>query len=420
MLKSFAAAAAIAVLSSAPALAGPAGETLKTALYAGTLAEGLATLEPLAAAGDTEASFGVGALKLTQSIEHFAQTLYHHGFTMPGSTPTAEAMGVMPLPSIPHNPNPEPFDYDGVRAMFADLVTGLDAARTAFETAGQGSDYVIEINPLKVRVDANGDGKVDDTENLAGLVSVLTQTPVDAILSPPGDPATPHFESIGFDRADAFWLAGYSDVLAAQADFLLAHDFSDFVNVLFHRIFPEAGFPMQEYSKGGTLFMDPETDTGIADIVAAIHTLNWPVTDAARLAGVRLRLKAILGYSRQNWDAILAETDDAHELLPSPKQTAMIPDSSITDEKVAAWRATLDEADRILDGMLLVPHWRFKQGFDLKAYFDTAKRTDLVAILTGHGALPFLADGPVASPTDFTEIQSAFGSDWLGYAFWFN
>jgi len=206
----------------------------------------------------------------------------------------------------------------------------------------------------------------------------------------------------------------------AQADYLLAHDFSSFVNATFHRFFPKAGFPMQAYAEGGRLMFDPDTDTGIADLVAAIHTISWPVTDPARLSGVRDRLKAVLGYSRQDWDAILAETDDNHELLPSPKQTSMVPEATITDERVAAWRATLDEADKILDGTLLVPHWRFKQGFDLKAYFTSAKKTDLVMLLTGADAVPYIKDGPVASTEDFRAIQAAFGNDWLGYAFWFN
>ena len=41
-------------------------------------------------------------------------------------------------------------------------------------------------------------------------------------------------------------------------------------------------------------------------------------------------------------------------------------------------------------------------------------------IITGLGAVPFLAEGPVASQEDFRAIEEAFGSDWLGYAFWFN
>jgi len=243
-------------------------------------------------------------------------------------------------------------------------------------------------------------------------------TSIDDVLAPPN--GAPHLDVIGFDRADAYWLAGYTEVIAAQADFLLAHDFSSFVNATFHRFFPKAGFPMQAYAEGGRLMFDAETDTGIADLIAAIHTISWPVTDPARLSGVRDRLKAVISYSRQDWDAILAETDDNHELLPSPKQTSIVPEATITDDRVAAWRATLDEADKILDGTLLVPHWRFKQGFDLKAYFSTAKKTDLVMLLTGADAVPYIKDGPIASTEDFRAIQAAFGNDWLGYAFWFN
>ena len=401
------------LLVASPALAGPAGDTLKQALYSGTLAEGLATLQPMAASGDSEAAFGVGSIKLTLALEHFVQTLYKHGFDLPNG----RAAGLQ-QPAIPQNPAPEPFDYDGVRTMLSTLVTELDDARASFDAAGKSGDYVIEVNPLKVAVDANGDGKADPGESLAGLMAFSTHASIDDVLAPPGD--VPHLEVIGFDRADAYWLAGYTEVVAAQADFLLAHDFSSFVNATFHRFFPKAGFPMQAYAEGGRLMFDPDTDTGIADLVAAIHTISWPVTDPARLSGVRDRLKAVLGYSRQDWDAILAETDDNHELLPSPKQTSMVPEATITDERVAAWRTTLDEADKILDGTLLVPHWRFKQGFDLKAYFTSAKRTDLVMLLTGADAVPYIKDGPVASTEDFRAIQAAFGNDWLGYAFWFN
>jgi hypothetical protein len=401
------------LLAASPALAGSAGDTLKDALYSGTLDAGLQKLAPMAAGGDTEAAFGAGTIKLTLALEHFVQTLYRHGFDLP----IGRAAGIE-QPAIPQNPTPEPFDYDGVRTLLSTLVTELDDARASFDVAAKSGDYVIEINPLKVAVDANGDGKAEAGESLAGLMAFSTHRSLNDVLAPPPD--VPHLDVIGFDRADAYWLAGYTEVIAAQVDFLLAHDFSSFVNATFHRLFPKAGFPMQAYAQGGQLMFDPDTDTGIADLVAAIHTISWPVTDPARLSGVRDRLKAVIGYSRQDWDAILAETDDNHELLPSPKQTSMVPETTITDERVAAWRATLDEAEKILDGTLLVPHWRFKQGFDLKAYFTSAKTTDLVMLLTGFDAVPYLKAGPVASSEDFRAIQAAFGNDWLGYAFWFN
>jgi hypothetical protein len=416
MLKHLVIAGALA-LAMGPAVAGPAGDTLRDALYAGRLAEGLATLEPLAAAGDSEAAFGVGALKLTRAFEGLSQALYRHGFSLPEGN---ALLGPGPQLAIPVNPDPEPLDYAGVRTILGDFLAGLDEARPSFVAAGESGDYVVALNPLHIRVDADGDGNVGETEHVASLFAMLSGASVEDLLAAPQPGEPPGFEHIGFDRADAFWLAGYTQIVGAQLDFVLAHDFSDFVNVLFHRIFPHAGFPMQDYAAGGSLMFDPRTDTDIADLIAAIHTLSWPVTEPARLAGVRDRLHAVLDLSRRNWQAILAETDNDHELLPAPTQTPMIPDTAIDAEKVAAWLVTLDRAAEVLDGELLIPHWRFRQGVDLRAYFETARRTDVMMLVTGPDIVPFLRDGRVASPADFRELQAAFGNDWLGYAFWFN
>jgi hypothetical protein len=82
--------------------------------------------------------------------------------------------------------------------------------------------------------------------------------------------------------------------------------------------------------------------------------------------------------------------------------------------------ATLDTVDEILAGELLVPHWRFKQGFDLNAYFNNATETDLVMLITGQGALPYIKAGPIADAQSFAEANRVFGTDWINYAFWFN
>ncbi len=166
--------------------------------------------------------------------------------------------------------------------------------------------------------------------------------------------------------------------------------------------------------------MDAESDAFIADVIAAIHTADFPVADAARLSGVRERLKAITRLSRGNWQAILAETDDNRELVPSPRQTSLMPGRSVTQEVVDAWLAALDSVDALLDGELLVPHWRFRQGFDLRAYFETATQTDIVMLLAGQGALPFLADGPIADADSFAAANAVFGDDWPIFALWFN
>lgn len=439
MLRRITAAIAATVLTVVPAAAGQGADILRDALYSGAFEEGIAALNPLVESGDQEAEFGRGMLRMLSSMQAISQALYRYG----AAAPATGALGPVLGPSLPANPSPDKLTYEDFRAVLQAYVTGMDEARVDLEAAGGEGDYVIPIEPLRLMMDVDGDGTVEPSESLGAIVGNVAGGPpmvppeslppsgssdtgssermqTDATGAPGGAPAL----VIGFDRADAIWLAGYSQVLAIPADFLLAHDFSEFFNVSFHRFFPLAGLMMQQYSRnaGGSLMMDPETDTAIADAVAAIHTLNWQVADPARLKGVLERARMVTQSSRRNWDAILAETDDDHELIPSPRQTPIGPaeDFAMTDEKVAAWRDTLDAVDRILDGELLLPHWRFKQGFDLRAYLETATRTDIVLLLTGAGALPYLKDGPIADAETFRAANEAFGGSLLAYAFWFN
>jgi len=292
----------------------------------------------------------------------------------------------------------------------------MDRGRAALEQAGESGDYVVTLDPLLFRMDMNADGTAEESESLGMLLAPMLEP-----LAAPKAKSKGADTTIGFDRADAFWLAGYSQILAAQADFLLAHDFEGLFDAYFHRIFPASGLPMAEAPSGtGSLVMDSASDMAIADMIAAIHMADFPVIEPDRLKGVLARLQAVTDFSRRNWEAILAETDDERELVPSPDQTSIIPGLDVTEERVDAWMATLDTADAILAGELLVPHWRFSQGFDIKAYFETATETDLVMIMTGYGALPFLKDGPVADAESFAEANRAFGNQLIGYAFWFN
>lgn len=418
---------AVAIVATAcaltlPALAGPAGDIARRALYEGPLDAGRAELVPMADAGDAEARFGLGLIDFVDAFGGLSRAFYRHGAMAPNGGPMLEGLLGAPAGAAsqqPANPNPEPLDYPGFRQIVETLVLQLDQAGVVLLRAADAGDFVMPVELARVRVDLDGDGIANAGESL-GAVMQAAMADAAGTSSGVATPA-PGETLIGFDRADAVWLAGYSNVIAAQADFLLAHDFSEFFNASFHRFFPKAGLPMADFrTESGQLMLDPESDRAIADAIAAIHTLNWPVEDPARLRKLRDRLKTVISLSRRNWELILAETDDDHELLPGPRQTGLSPEAKVTDEMVTAWHQTLDTADAILDGKLLIPHWRFRQGFDLKAYFETATRTDLVMILTGYGAVPFLRDGPMADAASFAEANRVFGDNLLGYAFWFN
>lgn len=397
----------------APAAADDIGARLVSALESGEAGASAAAFATACAPDAPEACFAAGLTGLVGGVERFSRGLYRHGAMAPSMPAAAMMLGIDPeMVSAPPNPAPEPLDYAGLRALLEDFVATLDTARGHFEMAAEKGDYVLSIDPMAVRFDINGDGRVDDGETLAFFFTALLD--FDEI------PAEDADTSIGFDRADAYWFAGYTQIVAAPVDFLLAHDFSAFFEAVMHRVFPRAGLPMQDHVRGGALVMDADSDAFIADVIAAIHTADFPVIDPARLAGVRDRLKAITRLSRSNWQAILAETDDNRELVPSPRQTSLMPDAPVTEAVVEAWHAALDTIDEMLDGRLLLPHWRFTQGFDLRAYFETATETDIVMLLAGQGALPFLADGPIADADSFAAANAVFGDDWPVFALWFN
>jgi hypothetical protein len=157
-----------------------------------------------------------------------------------------------------------------------------------------------------------------------------------------------------------------------------------------------------------------------ADIVALVHTINWPVVEPIRMAAARTHLKSVIAASRQSWKLILAETDDDREWLPNPRQKNSALGWNISQPQLDAWFATLEESEGVLDGRLLVPHWRFTKGIDLKDFFEKPHSFDLVLLLTGAGALPFLRDGEVTTSQRWREITSAFGESFVGYAFWIN
>jgi len=409
-----------------PALASETGEQIVRAAYGGALVDEGADLATRCESGEREACFGAGLASLVDSYQGLSQALYRHGATIPHNSAAALVFGFgmdggdnVP----PANPAPEKLTYEGLRAILEETVSGLDRARGYFEQAGESGDYVVMLDPLRLRLDLDGDGVAREAETLGPLLRDVLFLPETA--APSAKQLSKGIEAaaeagIGFDRADALWFAGYTQIVAAPLDWALAHDFSGFFDVYLHRVFPGAGLPMQDYAQGGTLFLGASDDAGIADMIAALHMLRFPVTDSARLAGVLDRLKAVPMLSRRNWAAILAETDDDHELIPSPTQTSLVPGQPVTQEIVDAWMATLDTLDRILDGKLLVPHWRFGKGFDLKAYFTQARETDLVLLLTGSAALPYLKDGPIADPESFAAGNRVFGDRWPNFALWFN
>lgn len=405
----------LAACTAGPAQAQSSADELRDYLYQGRIAEGIEAFA--GKPDDPEAAFGLGFLTFASGVEHLAGVFYRHGFDPQRGVATSPIFG---MPTAPARTRvPEAIDYEAFRGYLEQFLETMDRAHDLLIIASEDADFAVELDVMQIRVDIDGDGAAGDGESIGAFIAqaggMAPELGFDDDLAdlPPA--------TFAFDAADAIWLAGYSQVLAFHADFLLAHDFGDFFAAAMHRLFPGAGLPMEAHTPSGSLFMDRDSDALIADAIAAIHTLNWPVIDPERLQAAQERALAVIALSRRNWEAILAETDDHLEFIPSPYQTPVDKQMAVTKAMVSAWHETLDVAERVLKGDLLLPHWRFSGvGFDLDRYFKEAERTDLVLLLTGYDALPFLREGKVVNAEDFAAANAVFGDAIWGYVFWFN
>ncbi len=375
-------------------------------LYAGTLAAGDAELAAILAADpeNDDARIGLGTIRFVRSIENLSQGLYRYGL----KTPRSFLLPILRLP-VPENPNPEPITFDDFQALVANFSKDLALAEETL--VGVGPDVKLRLDLRKLHYDINGDGKILEDESFVAVVQQVTGMPSDAM---PAD------LTFAFDQGDALWLRGYTHVLMGFSDFITAHDWHESFESSFFHFFPKMESPfaaaLAPPDENNPMFAE---GAPIADFISFFH-IRWPVSDPARMAGVRTHIKAMIELSRESWDSIEAETDDDLEWLPNARQKSPFESIQVSAEQIAAWRGVMDQAELVIDGKRLVPHWRFSKGFNLARVFDEPRPLDTVLWITGPAALPYLEDGPISTSEDWNAMIEAFGGRFGIFAVWFN
>jgi len=408
-IRSISIAGSSAALIGLAVLAGPASADEAAAklaadhLYAGTLADGETALTALLDKDpqNGEARVGLATVKFVRAIEKLSQGLYRYGLQQPRNS---FMLPVLRLP-VPVNPDPQPITYDAFRGLLSDFAADIGATEKLLDGMGPG-EVKLPLDLARIRYDINGDGKFDPEETLLGVLTHVTG------IGPDSMPADLTF---AFDRADAYWLQGYCNVILGVDDFFLAYDWHESFEYTFHVFFPKSDLPFTRALDAA----GPDDFTNIADLISFLH-VRWPFADAKLMASSRQAFKKAVALSRKDWDAIEAETDNDREWLPNPRQTGRFAGFVVTEERIAAWRAVLDKVDLMLDGKEMVPHWRFRQGFNLEKVFDDPRPFDLVLWITGPAALPYLEDGPIGSSKDWNGLADVFEGSFGIYMAWFN
>ena len=432
-----AALATFAAVLTVPLVAGPATTPAAAQAPAQDVADGAAVLlyegnvaaaeELLAerldrAPDDGRTRFALGGVRTLAALEGLARDLHRFGL---GSGTVGEVRMLLPF-ELPANPDPEVVRYQDVRDALERFRARLMAADATLAPLGDlaGSDagaalrWRLELG--RVRLDLDGDGVPG-----APLASGLEQLRRGAASGP--EPADPEI-AIDFDLGDALWARGYLNLLAAVSEVALAHDAERLWDATAQLFFARAdtAYPY--------LRAEAAPDVGgfdaalLADVVAMIHLIDLPVAEPQRLKRALAHLETTTATSRASWTAILAETDDQREWLPSPSQTGVVPDGrggppvAVEQEMLDAWFVMLDEIDAMLAGRKLVPYWRVSdgRGLNLRRVFLEPSRLDLVLWLQGTAAAPYLEHGEVTDGDTWAEIVRSFGGRFASFAFWFN
>lgn len=374
----------------------------------------------LAESTNSQARFALGVVQVLSAIEKLGQDQYRYG-AFSGSV---RSLPVLRLP-VPVNPQPEPVTYQQVRQVFADFQARLIAAEAELAKVDLKQEVKLPLDLLSLRLDLTGDGASGAKESFLEVLGVATRPR-------PGVPGTDM--RVTFDAGDVPWLRGYCHFLAGFCDIVLAYDHQRLFDHTGQLLYPRhvSSQPIDEpldLTQGQPL----EFDRQILDFVAALHLVSLPLKEPRRMESARGHLLEMIRTSRESWSLILAETDNDHEWLPNPQQTGVL-GIPVTREVVDGWHGVLAEMEDLLEGRKLVPFWRDYarflggsrpvpaegRGVNLRRFFAEPRDFDLILLIQGTGALPYIERGTLSRPETWDNLTRIFRGQFFGFAVWFN
>lgn len=453
----------VAWLAATTASAAEFDQAFRAELYAGrtAAAAGVAEAELASRPDNGSARAALGVAQFLGTVEDLVRAFHRHGLYngSDGFGPTSMAgLPFLRLP-VPPNPSPEPVSYQALRQVLRDFSDGLAAAEQSLAAVGDGP-VALELDLEQIRLDLDGNGTSAEGESLMGIFR--------AVAGPVRPGAGDGTLVVDFDTADAVWLRAYTHLLMGMADFLLAHDWEAAYLASFEGLFMQSftpKSPLNDVLRNANariaeltaqmprrpqcqIWQDGKIDeacqkqhrefeahplvvemwglraaseySSIADILAFVHLLRWPVAEPDRAASSLGHLEQMVALSRENMHLIMAETDNGREWIPNPNQTGVFRTLPIDQARIDGWHAFLDQLESVLKGESLLPHWRFARGFNLRRMFLEPQTLDAVMLGHGYAVMPYLEDGPIADSGTWTQAIDVFGGDFFSYFLWIN
>ena len=350
--------------------------------------------------------FSLGVLQFFEALEILAQDFYRLGLN--NQLDQFQNIPFLRLP-IPQNPNPEiatPEEISRTLERFHNNITKVNQILQNLDE----NEFNTSIDISSIPIDFNSDGIIGENEYFHEIYTSYNQNARG--LFKEGESLI-----VDFDLGDVYWLRGYSHLLLALSDFILAHEWDEVyrhtAHIFFTRVSSDIALTLREHT--GAPF------AVYADLIAGVHVMNLEVKSPERLVSAHNHLMQVIKCSRLSWSHIENETDKNKEWIPNPQQRG-VTGVQISPAMLDGWKEFLDEFENILTGVKLVPHWRFGEGLGINIHrvFHEPKSFDLVLWIQGSAVIPYLEEGEVIHRDTWSEITSVFEGNFIGFAVWVN
>lgn len=389
---------ALALLLATPA----AAETISEEIARTGLAPTEARLAALPSPSN-EDLFALAGLHFLGGIEQALQLRWKTGVQADWSE-----LPILRLP-IPENPNAIPFQAADFTALIRNLDADMEASREALAKLGD-KPFALPIHVADLWFDINANGTREPGEDLAEVTGM-------ALGGGRGFGVQVQDPVITFDTADAAWLSAYTHFLSGFASTALAYDPEPAIQ----RVLDSS---KAIYALWGTTpptnAMDMMFGRQVDRVAMALHALsNTP--DKALAQDAYGHFLSMIQENRRFWSLVALETDNTGEWVPNDNQVSglglMMPPG--TGDR---WQAVLADAEKLLKGEVLIPHWRFgaEAGINLRRAFENPPPVDLVTWIQGEGLLPYAEKGPQMSSQAWRDFEDIVQGDAMLFAVFLN
>ncbi|MCF6344739.1 MAG: hypothetical protein L3J15_08750 [Devosiaceae bacterium] len=348
-----------------------------------------------------ENQFLLGGVEALSAIEFILQVRYDNYSGELPLVPGGRAQ-------LQYNPDAV-FDPAFIEIALKGALKRLEKASNVLDKT-VGNDFSIEVDIADLWFDINKNGKRDENENFTSQLNEL--------------PAFANNENkstiIRFDKADADWLAAYVHVLSGMAEMVLAVDPTPAI-----RTISEGRALMAEM---GAIRGDPilGEDEMVDSIAVIVKTLDG-IPDKKRTRAALAHFKKMISHNQDFWRLVMLEKDDENEWLPNPNQVSAF-GMSVTLEMAEAWQAVLLEISDVLEGRVLIPHWRIGTGnasetgvgINFAKLMSDPGEFDIILMLHGAAIAPYLETGKVTNMRSWRSFSQLTGGQGMLFSLWFN